>query len=150
MDADGTKEGYDNELNKAVTSAVRNSSVIASGERESWNTSVTPSCGVGVDAVLAASLFHYGGVYYRPGEGVSGPGGHPRSDGRVRDGMVFALQGDLSKLEIRRQRTHPAVIQDWQDNQVLMVAYMNRESLEKTLATGQTWFYSRSRRVVVA
>ena len=60
--------------------------------------------------------------------------------------MVFALQGDLSKLKFDDNGLIPAVIQDWQDNQVLMVAYMNRESLEKTLATGQTWFYSRSRK----
>jgi phosphoribosyl-AMP cyclohydrolase len=29
---------------------------------------------------------------------------------------------------------------------VLMVAYMNQESLEKTLATGQVWFFSRRRK----
>lgn len=39
----------------------------------------------------------------------------------------------------------PAVIQDYKDNTVLMLAYMNKESLEKTLATKETWFYSRSR-----
>jgi phosphoribosyl-AMP cyclohydrolase / phosphoribosyl-ATP pyrophosphohydrolase len=38
-----------------------------------------------------------------------------------------------------------AVIQDASSGRVLTVAYMNRESLEKTLETGQTWFYSRSR-----
>ncbi|MDE3282396.1 MULTISPECIES: phosphoribosyl-AMP cyclohydrolase [Lacticaseibacillus] len=37
------------------------------------------------------------------------------------------------------------VIQDAQTKQVLMVAYMNAESFEKTLATGETWFWSRSR-----
>ena len=31
---------------------------------------------------------------------------------------------------------------------VLMLAYMNRESLEKTLKTGYTWFYSRSRQAL--
>ncbi|MCL1789135.1 MAG: phosphoribosyl-AMP cyclohydrolase, partial [Oscillospiraceae bacterium] len=40
----------------------------------------------------------------------------------------------------------PAIIQDVKTNQVLMLAYMNRESLSKTLETGQTWFWSRSRR----
>ncbi|OGW34075.1 MAG: phosphoribosyl-AMP cyclohydrolase [Nitrospirae bacterium GWD2_57_9] len=40
----------------------------------------------------------------------------------------------------------PAVIQDWQNNEVLMVAYMNAESLRKTVETGRTWFWSRSRR----
>ncbi len=39
----------------------------------------------------------------------------------------------------------PAVVQDSRTGQVLMLAYMNRESLQKTLDTGKTWFYSRSR-----
>ncbi|MBA5850573.1 phosphoribosyl-AMP cyclohydrolase [Clostridium sp. cel8] len=39
----------------------------------------------------------------------------------------------------------PAVVQDFQNNQVLMVAYMNEESLKRTLESGTTWFWSRSR-----
>ena len=39
----------------------------------------------------------------------------------------------------------PAVIQDRGTGDVLMVAYMNAESLAKTLETGHTWFWSRSR-----
>ncbi|MDI6705537.1 MAG: bifunctional phosphoribosyl-AMP cyclohydrolase/phosphoribosyl-ATP diphosphatase HisIE [Bacillota bacterium] len=39
----------------------------------------------------------------------------------------------------------PAVIQDYRTGQVLMLAYMNRESLLKTIETETTWFYSRSR-----
>lgn len=39
----------------------------------------------------------------------------------------------------------PAVIQDYYNNQVLMLAYMNQESLNKTLESGTTWFFSRSR-----
>ena len=39
----------------------------------------------------------------------------------------------------------PAVIQDDASGVVLMLAYMNEESLRQTLATGNTWFYSRSR-----
>ncbi len=39
----------------------------------------------------------------------------------------------------------PAVIQDYKNGEVLMVAYMNRESLEKTLSLGKTCFWSRSR-----
>ena len=38
----------------------------------------------------------------------------------------------------------PAIVQDT-DSKVLMLAYMNRESLIKTLESGYTWFYSRSR-----
>lgn len=39
----------------------------------------------------------------------------------------------------------PAVIQDYQNGEVLMLAYMNRESLQKTLSSGKTHFWSRSR-----
>ena len=39
----------------------------------------------------------------------------------------------------------PAIVQDSSTKQVLMLAYMNTESLNKTLETGQTWFWSRSR-----
>ena len=39
----------------------------------------------------------------------------------------------------------PAVIQDASTRAVLMVAYQNREAVEKTLTTGELWFYSRSR-----
>lgn len=39
----------------------------------------------------------------------------------------------------------PCVVQDIDTKQVLMVAYMNEESLQKTIETGQTWFWSRSR-----
>ena len=40
----------------------------------------------------------------------------------------------------------PAVIQDYKKKDILMVAYMNKESLQKTLDTGETHFYSRSRK----
>lgn len=39
----------------------------------------------------------------------------------------------------------PAIVQDYLDGAVLMMAWMNRESLQKTLETGETWFWSRSR-----
>lgn len=39
----------------------------------------------------------------------------------------------------------PAVIQEYETKQVLMLAYMNEESLRKTINSGMTWFYSRSR-----
>ena len=40
----------------------------------------------------------------------------------------------------------PAIVQEHGSGEVLMLAYMNEESLAKTLETGYTWFYSRSRR----
>ena len=39
----------------------------------------------------------------------------------------------------------PAIVQEDKTGEVLMLAYMNEESLLKTLETGYTWFWSRSR-----
>lgn len=39
----------------------------------------------------------------------------------------------------------PAIVQDSATGEVLMMAYMNAESLEKTLASKEAWFWSRSR-----
>lgn len=40
----------------------------------------------------------------------------------------------------------PAIVQDAATGEVLMMAYMNAESLQRTLASGEAWFWSRSRR----
>ncbi len=42
----------------------------------------------------------------------------------------------------------PAIVQDADTGQVLMLAYMNRESLQRSLASGETWFWSRSRQTL--
>jgi len=39
----------------------------------------------------------------------------------------------------------PAIAQDWQSGEVLMLAYMNRESFEETVRTGRACYFSRSR-----
>ncbi len=39
----------------------------------------------------------------------------------------------------------PVIVQDRQTRQVLMLAWMNAESLERTQKSGETWFWSRSR-----
>lgn len=51
---------------------------------------------------------------------------------------------DLDKF-FEKGELIPAIVQETGTGQVLMLAYMNRESLELTLKTGYTWFYSRSR-----
>lgn len=48
----------------------------------------------------------------------------------------------------RKSELIPAVIQDDDTDEVLMLAYMNRESLAKCMETGYTWFYSRSRKTL--
>jgi phosphoribosyl-AMP cyclohydrolase/phosphoribosyl-ATP pyrophosphohydrolase/phosphoribosyl-AMP cyclohydrolase len=40
----------------------------------------------------------------------------------------------------------PAIVQEESTKQVLMFAWMNREALQRTLETGRTWFWSRSRK----
>lgn len=40
----------------------------------------------------------------------------------------------------------PAIIQDYKTNDVLMLGYMNNESLEKTIKSGVVWFWSRSKK----
>ncbi|MGB2798280.1 MAG: phosphoribosyl-AMP cyclohydrolase [Dehalococcoidia bacterium] len=39
----------------------------------------------------------------------------------------------------------PAIIQDAENGDVLMLGYMNEESIKRTLESGQVWFWSRSR-----
>ena len=51
---------------------------------------------------------------------------------------------DLDKYFVKSELT-PAIAFDVDTKTVLMLAYMNKESLKKTLETGYTWFYSRSR-----
>jgi phosphoribosyl-ATP pyrophosphohydrolase/phosphoribosyl-AMP cyclohydrolase len=52
---------------------------------------------------------------------------------------------DLTKYFIKAPLI-PAIVQDNNTKKVLMLAYMNEESLKKTIETGYTWFYSRSRK----
>ncbi len=52
---------------------------------------------------------------------------------------------DLSILKFDEKGLIPAIVQDSRTRDVLMVAYMNREALEKTVAGPDVWFFSRSR-----
>ena len=52
---------------------------------------------------------------------------------------------DLSMIQFDAHGLVPVVVQE-ENNQVLMLAYMNLEALEKTIETGAAWYYSRSRK----
>lgn len=51
----------------------------------------------------------------------------------------------VDQIRYNEQGLVPAIVQDYLDGTVLMMAWMNQESLQKTLETGETWFWSRSR-----
>lgn len=55
------------------------------------------------------------------------------------------MQADFTKLKFDDQGLVPAVVQDADTGKVLMLAYMNELSLQRTVETGYTWFWSRSR-----
>jgi phosphoribosyl-AMP cyclohydrolase len=55
------------------------------------------------------------------------------------------MDSQLESLKFDSNGLIPAIIQDAATGEVLMMAWMNRESLSKTAETGKTWFFSRSR-----
>ncbi len=55
------------------------------------------------------------------------------------------MQVPLTEIRFDSNGLIPAIVQDAETNEVLMLAYMNRESLHLTLEKGETYFWSRSR-----
>jgi phosphoribosyl-AMP cyclohydrolase len=53
---------------------------------------------------------------------------------------------ELEQLKFDSNGLIPAIIQEQSSGRVLMMAWMNEESLRKTIETRQTWFWSRSRK----
>lgn len=55
---------------------------------------------------------------------------------------------DIASLKFDEKGLIPVIVQDITSGKVLTLAYMNEESLKKSLETGETWFYSRSRQAL--
>ena len=49
------------------------------------------------------------------------------------------------KLKFNEKGLIPAIVQDDDSGEVLMLGYMNQESIRRTLSSDEVWFYSRSR-----
>lgn len=62
----------------------------------------------------------------------------------VAEPLAFS-DADLAQVAFNADGLVPAIVQEHGSGQVLMLAWMNEESLRKTLETGRTWFWSRSR-----
>ena len=56
-----------------------------------------------------------------------------------------ASESDLENITYNEDGLVPAIVQEHGTGAVLMMAWMNEDSLRKTLETGRTWFWSRSR-----
>lgn len=140
MDADGTQSGYDLELTRAVARSVR-VPVIASGGAGNLEHLKHALVEGEADAVLAASIFHDGRHTVAEAKAYLAAAGLP-----VR---LPAAPVDWGRLRFGADGLLPAVVQSaGDDGSVLMLAYMNREALQRTLATGTTWFWSRSRQAL--
>jgi phosphoribosyl-ATP pyrophosphohydrolase/phosphoribosyl-AMP cyclohydrolase len=57
----------------------------------------------------------------------------------------FTTSIPLGNIRYNEHGLVPAIAQDYLDGTVLMMAWMNRDALQKTLETGQVWYWSRSR-----
>lgn len=67
-------------------------------------------------------------------------------DVKIEVGSEKALKSFLDKIDFAKQNgLVPAVAQDYYSGEILMLAYMNREALKKTLETGYAHYFSRSR-----
>jgi phosphoribosyl-AMP cyclohydrolase len=76
-------------------------------------------------------------------DAVSG-GAAPSPAGRSGRPIAFT-EDDLELVKFGAGGLVPAVVQDAADGAVLMLGYMDTEALRRTLGTGRTWFWSRSR-----
>ena len=56
-----------------------------------------------------------------------------------------AIDSALARIEFDANGLAPAVVQDAETRQVLMLGFMTRQMLAKTLESGRVWFWSRSR-----
>lgn len=137
MDRDGTKSGYDNVITRMIAEAV-SVPVIASGGAGSYEHFYDGITEGKADAVLAASLFHFGEISVEKlKEYLDGRGIPVRKIGRALSLWQRMKKNDLGLV--------PAIVVDYTQGDVLMLAYMDYEAFDMTLTTGQMHYYSRSR-----
>ena len=59
--------------------------------------------------------------------------------------MTSMCQDFINQLRFNEDGLIPAIAQDWLDGAVLMMAWMNQESIERTIKSGEVHYWSRSR-----
>lgn len=131
---DGAKTGYDLEATKIAAEASP-LPVTASGGAGELQHFVDAVNIAGAKGLLAASVFHSAKFSIAQVKEVLESNGIATFHGEI----------DLSNIKFDEKGLVPAVVQDAKTGTVLMLAYMNEESLKKTLETGLATYFSRSR-----
>ncbi len=130
IDADGSKKGFDIKLLKLISDKV-SVPIIASGGAGCKDDFVKLFNETNVSAGLAASIFHTKKVSIPEVKFELKRKGIP-----VRNYLAPLFTSELI----------PAIVQSGKTKVVLMLAYVNKEALQKCMSTGYTHFYSRSRK----
>ena len=137
MTNDGVRRGYDVTQLKAVRE-VCDVPLVASGGAGAPEHFVNVFEKAGVDAALAASVFHSGAIAIPDLKTTLAAAGH-------RDAPMNTAF-DIASVDFAKgEGLVPAIVQDADSGAVLMMAYMNREALEQTIARGRAVFFSRSK-----
>ena len=147
IDEDGMKNGYDLELLSRITSVV-NIPVIASGGAGKKEHFLDALQKTGVDGVLAASVFHFGEIkvpelkqYLKEnGAEIRMPEAAPQ-----KLESITTEDSDIIMISFDKDGLVPCICQDAKTGEVLMLAYMNEQSLRLTLEKKRAVYYSRSR-----
>ena len=136
MNHDGTKAGYPCEVYKKLSQTV-NIPIIASGGAGCMNDIVEVlSDKGGADAALAASVFHFGDVKI------------PELKKVLRNNDIPVRMIDINAVDFNKNGDSlvPVIIQDNYSLKVLMLGYMNKEALARTLKENRVTFYSRTKK----
>ena len=143
MDRDGTRDGFDLELTRAVADRVP-IPVIASGGVGTLEHLYEGIAEGHAEAVLAASIFHFGEFTVGQAHAYLRARGVP-----VREEVRMSRRRHETRCSTPSPSTRtgwcPVIAQEARTGMVRMVAWANREALELTAATRRAHFWSRSR-----
>ncbi len=137
MDEDGMKTGFNLPLQLAMREIV-SVPLIASGGAGTLDDFKAVFDAEAADAALAASVFHYGELSVRDVKKYI----ETKQDVKEELQVEF----DLTNIVFDDNGLLPAIVQDERTGDVLMLAYVNQESVKQSIETKETWFYSRSRK----
>lgn len=141
MDADGVTAGFDLAMLDDVRAQVTVPLIASGGAGRAQDFAAAADHGA--DAVLAASVFHYGTLTISQAKQALREAGHPvrlttPAHPELDPAVAARLKCDAAGLVA-------AIIQEAETGQVLMLGWMNDEALRRTLTEGRVTFWSRSR-----